>query len=383
MNSSLLRLLSFFAVFILADQTIAADAVAIWHDQGSCVTDWLKTVWKENKFTSELNVVEGVDMEVALFKQRDESDLRPDAVMVISNLIGLKDAFHFSKVDRDFSKGVGTRFHETVIRNGTDYGIPLFASNFLILIYRKSFFDKPPSDLILSHAEWPFYAPFYFCSFYSPISDAPLNEEILKAALKSYVETVKMLQLDPHCGDDCIWKRFVDKKASAIVTQSSRLAEVAKDPDIAYTILPPASGSALHFYSGTYVLAFPNNSLQGPRATVLRTFAKRLVEKSNQERLFSKCDKVSVRTDVQKQFLKFGTAVEKFQIQTLMKSEKLPNFPEMASFWPAIRKGVHIAFQKNSAEGAQIASQLYLEYTQKMNREIRSAEPVSKKKKEP
>jgi hypothetical protein len=364
-----------------------AEPLSIWHDQNQVISDWLK----ESAGDEEIKLQKEVDAEVALYELDPKVDPSPDAVLLVSNLVGLRNRFHFSPVTEAELSSSGRlypRFLKTVQQGKNFYGVPLFASDLLVL-YRNTEFEmqapiqpeiSPPGKNPFPPIVWPFETPYYFSPFMAGFGAWPEKGEIqfdsaeFVSALQAYRDLGKSGWTDPHCGPECSLDRFFGKKVPMALAKYSEHEEAEKaiGSHLEIEVLPEVGARRLRPIYGTYCLVFPHESLAGKKGPRLRKLIARLTSEKNQKRLFELTSKFPVnQTAFQWVKEKRSSPAVKTAVQEYETGVQIPNNEEMASFWPVLRKTLRIeaSGKLSVAEASKFAENLFLQYRKRFSSE--------------
>ncbi len=284
-----------------------------------------------------------------------------DVIIVPADHLGLSEYANFSEIPASLiAQTTDKRTLDTARVSGKLIGIPIIQGNHLLLFYNSKFIKSPVTDwqdieklkpTLPSHVKlitWSFMEMYWFIPFLSAfegnlIADgqAQLNTPSMHDALRFVWGLNARDIVDSQCDYACSHQAFQQQKAAFIVNGAWALNtyQQALGDNLSVQPLPSLNGRVMQPYYSTFVLAFPNDSLNGPNKDNLRKFAKLAQEASFQRLIWQEISDIPVNIEVlehlkNEQGTVFGTLVD-----ALKETKPMPSTATMIIVWEVLNKG--------------------------------------------
>ena len=306
----------------------------------------------------ETRTFDNAALKTALLQHGDKHQL-PDAALVPADFLGLS-SLEYSQVDASLiSSQTGQQFSDSAKVDGDYLGIPIIAGNHLILYYNNQLVTQVASSwqqlrqqqhsvpaqhlLTWSYNEMYWLIPFATAMQSTPLAGQriQLNTPEMRQALKFYLATSQQGLVDQDCDYSCSIDNFSRGNSAYLISGvwSYRQLKVQLGDNLGISTLPTLNGNPMRSYFSSHVLAFPGNSLKGPKRQALLAFAQHLQRPSMQKLLWDKMQVLPVNSDILKQITAQADANTANIIRQLNQSVPMPNSYLMALVWEAMSIG--------------------------------------------
>lgn len=293
--------------------------------------------------------------------QNTSTSTSTDVVIVPADHLGLDKYANYSVIpDSLTADTTDKRTLETAKLNNTLLGIPIIQGNHLLLFYNKQFVKEPienwqdiyriqsslPEKVKL--VTWSFMEMYWFIPFLSAFNGdlivdnhVQLNTPAMQSALKFVWDLNKQNLVDRQCDYTCSNNAFKAQQAAFTIDGAWALKtyEQALGDNLAVQQLPKLKGEYMQPYYSTFVLAFPNDGLNGVNKDNLIKFAKLVQAEKFQTMIWQKLQDIPVNTEVlnslkSQQGTQLATLIEAMQF-----TKAMPSTASMIIVWEVLNKG--------------------------------------------
>ena len=331
----------------------------------------------------ETNWLNQADLRGSLLRHATDGDL-PDVALVPTDFLALDKELKYSDVP---AQGKASDLVPNAARSGyfegRNLGAPMFWGNHLMLYYNRSLVSKPARTLTemaqqvkglqakgvrtlgMNFGEMYWMVPFYGGYGGWPV-DAKgaitLDTPAMVKTLETYFGLISRGITPKECHADCALDRFISGEFAYAINGDWAMRELhdALGDKLGVTTLPQLEGgkNLVPMYSG-YVLAFPGQSLKGPKRDALLKFMRYMQSAQVQRRWFDETSHLPVNATVYRDVLAKADDNEKASLNQLKLARAMPNDRGMAFAWEGLAKGFSAMFQGrvSAAEAAKIMQQ--------------------------
>ena len=293
--------------------------------------------------------------------QNTSTSTSTDVVIVPADHLGLDKYANYSVIpDSLIADTTDKRTLETAKLNNTLLGIPIIQGNHLLLFYNKQFVKEPienwqdiyriqsslPEKVKL--VTWSFMEMYWFIPFLSAFNGdlivdnhVQLNTPAMQSALKFVWDLNKQNLVDRQCDYTCSNNAFKAQQAAFTIDGAWALKtyEEALGDNLSVQQLPKLNGEYMQPYYSTFVLAFPNDGLNGVNKDNLIKFAKLVQAEKFQTMIWQKLQDIPVNTEVlnslkSQQGTQLATLIEAMQF-----TKAMPSTASMIIVWEVLNKG--------------------------------------------
>ncbi|MCF2849777.1 extracellular solute-binding protein [Pseudoalteromonas sp. ACER1] len=320
----------------------------------------LSTLAEQSGLTVNSVLVDQKALKVRLV-QNTSTSTSTDVVIVPADHLGLDKYANYSVIpDSLIADTTDKRTLETAKLNNTLLGIPIIQGNHLLLFYNKQFVKEPienwqdiyriqsslPEKVKL--VTWSFMEMYWFIPFLSAFNGdlivdnhVQLNTPAMQSALKFVWDLNKQNLVDRQCDYTCSNNAFKAQQAAFTIDGAWALKtyEQALGDNLAVQQLPKLNGEYMQPYYSTFVLAFPNDGLNGVNKDNLIKFAKLVQAEKFQTMIWQKLQDIPVNTEVlnslkSQQGTELATLIEAMQF-----TKPMPSTASMIIVWEVLNKG--------------------------------------------
>ena len=293
--------------------------------------------------------------------QNASTSTSTDVIIVPADHLGLDKYANYSVIpDSLIADTTDKRTLETAKVNNKLLGIPIIQGNHLLLFYNKQYVKEPienwqdiyrfqsslPEEVKL--VTWSFMEMYWFIPFLSAFNgelitdnQVQLNTPAMQSALKFVWDLNKQNLVDRQCDYTCSNNAFKAQQAAFTIDGAWALKtyEQALGDNLAVQQLPKLNGEYMQPYYSTFVLAFPNDGLNGVNKDNLIKFAKLVQAEKFQTMIWQKLQDIPVNTEVlnslkSQQGTQLATLIEAMQF-----TKAMPSTASMIIVWEVLNKG--------------------------------------------
>ncbi len=314
----------------------------------------------------------------------------PDVVMIPADHIGLHQLMRYSVIPNSYqSTSISRDIWQSVKSDGQTYGIPVIQGNHLVLYYNKTLVDKPASSwaeiqtqkqqfsskhsaqsqakfIAWNYQEVYWLSPFFNAFGSEVITDLgqlSLDNPAMVKALNYYKQLADDNLVEKNCDYQCAKQRFLAGELAYTINGDWAFKEyqatLGKNLGIAQ--LPAISPQTpLISYFSTHVLAFPNNSLTGPKKAILKKLAHFIQQQVAQEQIWLSMKVFPVHQAVFARIKNSQSPLVQQMITSLEQAQLMPSDSSMSYAWSAMRKGFlrHQAEVMDAEQSAQLMQKI-------------------------
>ncbi|WP_289098806.1 extracellular solute-binding protein [uncultured Pseudoalteromonas sp.] len=293
--------------------------------------------------------------------QNTSTSTSTDVVIVPADHLGLDKYANYSTIPHSLiADTTDKRTLETAKLNNELLGIPIIQGNHLLLFYNKQFVKEPienwqdiyqiqsslPEKVKL--VTWSFMEMYWFIPFLSAFNGdlivenhVQLNTPAMQSALKFVWGLNKQNLVDGQCDYTCSNNAFKAQQAAFTIDGAWALKayEEALGNNLGIQQLPKLNGEYMQPYYSTFVLAFPNDGLNGVNKDNLIKFAKLVQAEKFQTLVWQKLQDIPVNTEVlnnlkSQQGTELSTLIDAIQF-----TKPMPSTASMIIVWEVLNKG--------------------------------------------
>lgn len=305
--------------------------------------------------------VDQSDLKLKLIEQVETGET-PDVVLIPADHLGLYNLVHYSKVPASLiDSSIDESYLQTVKVDGNYYGIPIIMGNHLVLYYNRSLVSKPAEtwDQLLATQvqftqkglitiDWSFTEMYWFAPFLGafggwPITDSKitLNTPAMEQALSYYWGLANKGLVNPDCNYDCAFNNFINRKSAYVINgiwSYRQFLDVHGD-DLGVALLPAIKDKPLTPMFSTHAIAFPSDSLNGPKKAAITKLAEFMQSAETQRQIWSEINEFPVNNIILQEVKKHADENNKVLLDQLTQAKAMPSDTAMTYAWPAINKG--------------------------------------------
>lgn len=303
-------------------------------------------------------------------------DEAPDMILIPNDLLGYHQVLQLAKIPKDWLLDTTSKKLLNEIKiNQQQFAIPIFTGNHLLLFYNRQLIDKPAKtwqEMYQQHLKLQAKSintlginiskMYYFIGFLNAYNGFPvkgsnivINIDTTVKALKAYKRLITDNLVDIHCDYVCKNQQFFNGELAynidglwAYQNNKRRLKE-----NLAVALLPTLDGLKLKSMSGSHVLAFPNNSSQSEKASVIKKFAHFLQGDQIQTLLYQQLHMIPANQNTRRNLLTNND--DKVIFEQLSQTITMPVSTAMEALWDGMDVGVNLFLndQLNAVQAAQ------------------------------
>ncbi len=330
-----------------------------------------------------------------------EQNKTPDAIIMPADHVGLHGFVHYSLLNTQmFHTALPERLWDSARSDGQIYGVPLLQGNHLMLYYNKSLVSKAATswqELLeqktqlqakgISAIAWSYEEAYWFLPFLGgyggwPLVDGKvqLNTPAMEAAITFYKGLYDQQIPYPDCSYQCAVNLFKAGKVAYTINGDwiGSEFESALGDKLGVSAIPAAEGHKLIPTFSTHVLAFPNNSLEGPKRAQLLALANYLQSEKVQQALWQKGGAIPVNPAALAKAKANATGYRVQMLALMEDTRSLPADQQMTFIWDVIGKGF-IRYREGALSApaaAQYMQKLAERYIRNAQREQQGGAPA-------
>jgi len=286
----------------------------------------------------------------------------PDVIVMPADHLGLHAFINYSKVDRSlFPAKIADRIWAGGYSDGTLYGAPLVQGNHLMLFYNKSLVKAPATDWDtmfeqkkeldakgIATIAWSYDEVYWFLPFLVGHGGWPLNNGKIElntpamAAALDFYKSLRTRQLpQPSCSYQCGVDLFKAGKMAYTINGDwiGKEFHLALGENLGVANLPMVDGNKLMPTFSTHVLAFPRDSLNGPKRDKLISLVNYLQSPEAQRQIWDLGGSIPVEDSAFAYAEQNSQGYLKQEFGLMVDTKPLPADKEITFIWDAIGKG--------------------------------------------
>ncbi len=327
-----------------------------------------------------------------------EQNATPDAIIMPADHVGLHEFIHYSPLNPDmFQAKLPARIWDSARSDGELYGAPIMQGNHLMLFYNKSLVSQPAtdwSDLLvqkqqlaakgLSAIAWSYEEAYWFLPFLGAYGGWPLvdgkvelNTPAMIAAMTFYKGLYDKQVPYPDCSYECAVNLFKSGKVAYTINGDwvGNEFAAALGPNLGVSAIPAAEGHRLLPTFSSHVVAFPNDSFNGPKRTQLIALVNYLQSEPVQQQLWDLVGAIPVDTKALGYAQAHATGYRQQMLALMQDTKPLPADKEMTFIWDVIGKG--FIRYREGALSAPAAAKYMQQLAERYIRNAQSAQSTS------
>jgi maltose-binding protein MalE len=345
----------------------AGETITLWHKEESelsrrTLEELCDMFAEQHNVAIETTRIDPTELAPVLIKNTMDGS-GPDVAFVPADLVGHYRELKLSPISEELqSPDVKPLFLDTAKLQTTLYGAPILGGNHLMMYYNKRYVDKPArnwDELFAQHEKfqkmeiktigWHYSEPFWFVGFVGAFGGWPITEgqitldtRALKDALIFYKSLADWGVIDKDCDYSCGAQRFYNGEYAYAINGDWAYSDVEKalGKDFGVAMIPAVGDRVVTPMFATTALVFPNQSLEGKKAAILKAFMRFMQGAEVQEHWYKAAGRFPVHSDVFQQFLSTADDNRKQALAELEVARIMPNDPNMAYIWQGLRKGM-------------------------------------------
>lgn len=341
------------------------------------------------------------DLKTSILRMKELNTL-PDAIILPADHLGLHSFIRYSKVDPAlFQASIPKRIWSSGMSDGHIYGAPLVQGNHLMMYYNKSMVAQPAanwSDLSKQHIDlatkgvatiaWSYDEAFWFLPFLGAFGGWPLhdgkielNTAAMIAALDLYESIFDKKLVSALCSHQCIRDNFTTGKVAYIISGEWEGVDFYNKlgANLGVSAIPAAGDKKMISAFSTYVIAYPNNSLNGNKKTTLVQLTDYLQSTKIQKRIWDEVGAIPVEATAFASAQQTGKEYLRNTLNLMQDTKPLPADAAMSFIWDPLQKGLlrHRDNLMSSQETAAYMQLLAERNISKANTQIKKCNPAT------
>lgn len=341
----------------------ANEKIVFWngHQHAEYMVKIVEAFHKKTGFDIELHQFLSPQLRDEVLNQVNTNQL-PDILYVPSDFVGLYKEIKLSSVPNEWiSPKLDIRVKDSGKIDNTNYGIPLFQGNHLMLFYNRTLVSKPISSWDQLEAQrktlpteiqfpftWNYREMYWLIPFMSAFDAWPiengnitLNTPEMVDALNYYKQLALSGYVDTECDHDCSVDRFKTGKSAYMINGDWIIRDLEKEmgDKLGIAMLPRIDGKTMIPMFSSYVLAYPRLTQNSKKWNILKQFSLFAQDELAQQIIRDQAGLMPVNNDLLKLQGKVKTENEQVVIQQMQQTKTMPISNKMAITWSAMGKG--------------------------------------------
>lgn len=293
--------------------------------------------------------------------QNTSTSTSTDVIIVPADHLGLDKYANYSVIPSSLiADTTDKRTLDTAKLNNQLLGIPIIQGNHLLLFYNKQYVKEPienwqdiysfksslPEEVKL--VTWSFMEMYWFIPFLSAFNGdlivdnkAQLNTPAMQSALKFVWDLSKQNLVDRQCDYTCSNNAFKAQQAAFTIDGAWALKtyDQALGDNLGMQQLPKLNGEYMQPYYSTFVLAFPNDGLNGANKENLFKFAKLVQAGKFQTMIWQQLQDIPINTEVLNKLKAQQGSWLSTLIDAMQFTKPMLSTPSMIIVWEVLNKG--------------------------------------------
>lgn len=302
------------------------------------------------------------DLKTDILRMKELNTL-PDAIILPADHLGLHHFIQYNKVDPTlFQANIPERIWGSGMSDGNVYGAPFVQGNHLMLYYNKSLVAEPASNwqaLIKQNDEltkkgvatiaWSYDEAFWFLPLLGAFEGWPLhdgkialNTPAMISALDLYKNLLDKKLPSPLCSHQCIRDNFTTGKVAYIISGEWEGVDFYNTlgANLGVSAIPAAGDRKMISAFSTYVIAYPNNSLDSDKKAQLVQLTNYLQSAEVQKRMWDEVGAIPVEATAFAHAQQTGKEYLRNTLSLMQDTKPLPADSAMSFIWDPIQKGL-------------------------------------------
>lgn len=405
MNRRALLLIVIALHFFYCQAAIAQDELRIVYAYGhehkkAVLGDILEEFGQHHSLKIHAEFLDQGDLKTSILRMKELNTL-PDAIILPADHLGLHSFIRYSKVDPTwFQAKIPERIWSSGMSDGLIYGAPLVQGNHLMMYYNKSLVAQPAVNwdaLSKQQAElttkgiatiaWSYDEAFWFLPFLGAFGGWPLhdgkielNTAAMIRALDLYESVFEKKLVSPLCSHQCIRDNFTSGKVAYIISGEWEGVDFYNKlgANLGVSAIPAAGDKKMISAFSTYVIAYPNNSLNGNKKSILVQLTDYLQSTTIQKRIWDEVGAIPVEANAFASAQQTGKEYLRNTLNLMQDTKPLPADAAMSFIWDPLQKGLlrHRDNLMSSTETAAYMQLLAERNISKANTQIKKCNPA-------
>lgn len=241
---------------------------------------------------------------------------KPDIIFIPQDLVSMEGA-RLSEVPEKYQAYMDKSIWDSMKYNNVQRGVPYARGNHAVLYYNKKYFHKVPTtfeEIANSKAKYPFaidldvaywLLPFMYTIGGDPLENGKLN--IVKDDISRVIRIFDKLNSEGALHNSeaigTMLEEFIEGEMATMINGEWLYDYLLKElgDDLGVAELPVLQGKPMTGVSTSVGVAFPWNSLQGPKQKELDIFIRYMLSEDVQSRWFSQYHRFPVNSQIMEQ----------------------------------------------------------------------------------
>lgn len=302
------------------------------------------------------------DLKTDILRMKELKAL-PDAIIMPADHLGLHNFIQYSTVDpATFQANIPERIWGSGMSDGSIYGAPFIQGNHLMLYYNKSLVSEPALNweaLIKQRADlskkgvatiaWSYDEAFWFLPLLGAFGGWPLQDgkialdtPAMISALDLYKDLLNKNLPSELCSHQCIRDNFTTGKVAYIISGEWEGVDFYHKlgANLGVSAIPAAGDKKMISAFSTYVIAYPNNSLDGDKKAKLVQLTNYLQSTEIQKRMWEEVGAIPVEAMAFANAQQTGKEYLRNTLNLMQDTKPLPADAAMSFIWDPIQKGI-------------------------------------------
>lgn len=375
---------------LLACFAQASPSITFWHNLSPELLNALcHTFTKQTGIAVNPKWYRGPDYAPALLN-RVAADTLPDVALMPADMLALDRELRFSPIPPGLqSKSILPNTIRAGMHGNILLGAPTTWGNHLMLYYNRDYVTQPAATFAelekqatalnakgIKPLGFNFNEMYWFVPFMGAYGGWPLNEKgeltlnthATEEALEFYFSLVSKGLTPADCDNACSLQRFAKGEFAYSIGGDWMYKELSEKLGTRFGVatLPNIGTRTLKPMYTSYLLTFPNHSLEGPKRAQLIKFLQFMQSPAIQRRWAKEGGLLPVDTVVFNETISQADANKQNLLRQLRQARPMPNERMMAHAWNGMAKG--FTAMKNGRVDAEKAGLLMQQQAQKAAR---------------
>ncbi|GLS92072.1 hypothetical protein GCM10007916_31420 [Psychromonas marina] len=341
----------------------AAEKIIFWngHQHTEYMNHLVEAFEKKTGIEVELHQFLSPQLRDVIVNQANTEEL-PDMLYIPGDFVGLYKDIKLSPVpDEWVSSEIDVRVKDSGKVKGTNYGIPLFQGNHLMLFYNRSLVKQPILDWdqlpeqvatfskqVTFPITWNYREMYWLIPFMSGFNAWPIDGEKITLNTPEMVDALNFYKqltddglVDPDCDHDCSVTRFKAGQSAYMINGDWVIRDLEKTlgDDLGIAMLPEIKGKAMTPMFSSYVLAYPSLTQDIKKLALLKRFSLFAQDNQGQQIILKEAGLMPVNNKVLREQTGEQTENQLMVIKQMRATRTMPTTDKMAVAWSAMGKG--------------------------------------------
>lgn len=328
----------------------------------SVLGDILLEFGKRHTLNVKAEFLDQGDLKTDILRMKELNAL-PDLIIMPADHLGLHGFIQYSKVDpKLFRANIPERIWGSGMSDGNVFGAPFIQGNHLMMYYNKNLVSEPAANwdaLVKQHTEltkkgiatiaWSYDEAFWFLPFLGayggwPLRDGTieLNTPAMVSALDLYKDILDKKLPSELCSHQCIRDNFAAGKVAYTINGEWEGVDFYKKlgDNLGVSAIPAAGTYKMISAFSTYVIAYPQDSLNGVKKDKLVKLTNYLQSSEIQKRMWDEVGAIPVEANAFASAQQTGKDYLRNTLNLMQDTRPLPADSAMSFIWDPIQKGI-------------------------------------------